>query len=130
LAADNLYSGGNIMSQSAKQEDILPLKREKISEKVVAVIQNYIVRNNLKRGHRLPSERVLSETLNVGTRSIREALKNLEARGIVRIEQGKGAFVEEKYRDDFVRFLADSLELTLTRDQNLIVELMYVRKII
>jgi len=118
------------MSGSAEQDVILPLKREKISDRVVQVIQNFIVRNDLKRGDRLPSERVLSETLNVGTRSIREALKNLEARGVVRIEQGKGAFVEDKYREDFVRFLADSLELTLTRDQSLLVELVYVRKII
>lgn len=118
------------MEDPKRVEAILPLKREKISDKVVQVIQNYIVRNNLRRGDRLPSERELSETLNVGTRSIREALRNLEARGVVRIEQGKGAFVEEKYRDDFVRFLAESLELTLTRDQNLLVELVYVRKLI
>jgi len=118
------------MADPTRTDTILPLKREKISDKVVQVIQNYIIRNDLKRGARLPSERELSETLNVGTRSIREALRNLEARGVVRIEQGKGAFVEEKYRDDFVRFLAESLELTLTRDQDLLVELVYVRKLI
>lgn len=118
------------MAERAVQKSLLPLEREKTSDRVVKVIENYIIRNRLKRGERLPSERELSETLNVGTRSIREALRNLEARGVVRIEHGRGTFVEEKYRDDFARFLADSLELTLTRDQNLLIELVSVRKIV
>jgi GntR family transcriptional regulator, transcriptional repressor for pyruvate dehydrogenase complex len=103
------------------------IRRERLSERVVQVIEGYITRNGLRRGDQLPSERELAEKINVGTRSIREALKTLEARGVVRIVQGKGSFVDERYRDDFIKVLADTLELTFKGDRGLLLELMYVR---
>lgn len=118
------------MKYPAEKSDLQPLKREKLSDQVVQAIQNYVIRNDLENGDRLPSEREFAQTLNVGTRSVREALKNLEARGMVRIEQGRGVFLDEKYHDEFIRFLSESLELALTRDKELLIELMYVRKII
>ena len=47
-------------------------------------------------GDRLPSERLLQEKLGVGRLSLREGLARLSALGIVRIEHGKGAFVQAK----------------------------------
>lgn len=109
---------------------LTPLKREKLSDSVVRIIQEYIVDNGLVPGDKLPSEREFAAALNVGTRSIREALRHLEARGMARIVHGKGTFVDEKYRDDYARFLADSLRLDSPRDQQLLIDLIYVRTII
>lgn len=113
-----------------KRVGIQPLEQKKVSDRVVEAIQNYIADNNLAKGERLPSERELTIALEVGSRSVREALKKLEARGVLRIEQGRGAFVEERYRDDFIGYLADSLDFALTRGDDLLLELAYVRNLI
>lgn len=42
---------------------------------------------------RLPTERELSETLNLGRHAVRRALEALEAEGLVWRQQGKGTFV-------------------------------------
>lgn len=118
------------MEKAPSDPVMQPLKREKVSDVVVQVIRDYIAKNSLEPGDKLPSERELAASLNVGTRSVREALSNLEARGVVRIEHGRGTFVDEKYRDDFAQFLADSLELGSVGDQEMLLDLMYVRKII
>lgn len=45
---------------------------------------------------RLPTERALSETLNVGRRAVRRALEVLEAEGLIWRRQGSGTFVGER----------------------------------
>jgi len=45
---------------------------------------------------RLPTERALAETLNVGRRAVRRALEVLESEGLIWRRQGAGTFVGEK----------------------------------
>ena len=51
--------------------------------------------SKLNPGDRLPSERQLSELLDVSRPSLREALHILQAKGLVAIRHGQGTFVEE-----------------------------------
>lgn len=46
-------------------------------------------------GTLLPSERVLCETFGVSRVSVREAIAGLEAMGLIKVQQGRGAFVRE-----------------------------------
>src|SRR5688500_11655529 len=62
---------------------------EGVVEQIVAQIQS----GNLKPGDRLPSERQLIETLQVGRSSVREALQGLAMMGLVEIRPGHGSFV-------------------------------------
>ncbi|MFM7418661.1 MAG: phosphonate metabolism transcriptional regulator PhnF, partial [Alphaproteobacteria bacterium] len=48
---------------------------------------------------RLPTEAVLTERFAVNRHTVRRALEELEARGIIRVEQGRGAFVAEDVLD-------------------------------
>jgi GntR family transcriptional repressor for pyruvate dehydrogenase complex len=64
-------------------KDIAPLKKVKISDEVTYALENIIAENNLSPGDKLPSQSELSEKLQVGTRSIREAIRTLESRGMV-----------------------------------------------
>jgi GntR family phosphonate transport system transcriptional regulator len=50
-------------------------------------------------GERLPTEAVLTERFAVNRHTVRRALEDLEARGIIRVEQGRGAFVAEDVLD-------------------------------
>src|SRR5689334_13914884 len=45
---------------------------------------------------KLPTERALAETMNVGRRAVRRALEVLEAEGLIWRRQGSGTFVGER----------------------------------
>lgn len=52
-----------------------------------------ILEENLQPGDRLPNETILSERLNAGRSSVREAMKLLASRNIVTIRQGSGTYI-------------------------------------
>ena len=62
---------------------------ERLSEQIIQLILD----ENLKQGDRLPKETVLVERLGAGRSSVREAMKLLQSRNIVRIRQGSGTYV-------------------------------------
>ena len=56
-------------------------------------IRTYIIENSLKPGSLLPTETKLAELLGVSRNSVREAVKSLEALGIIRARRGAGLIV-------------------------------------
>ena len=74
------------MTNSSFEEKSLP---QKISEDIIALI----LEENLQPGDKLPNETILSERLNAGRSSIREAMKLLASRNIVTIRQGSGTYI-------------------------------------
>lgn len=86
-----------------------PLEVRRLSETIEGRIRELIVSEKLKAGERLPSERELSRQFGVSTVTVREALRGLEAFGIVRKKRGKdgGIFVSEA-RTDSVKTLLNS----------------------
>ncbi|EYD75580.1 transcriptional regulator, GntR family protein [Rubellimicrobium mesophilum DSM 19309] len=56
-------------------------------------LQGLITRGEWKPGQQIPSQRVLSEQLEVSRASLREALQTLETLGLIRSEPGRGTFV-------------------------------------
>jgi GntR family transcriptional repressor for pyruvate dehydrogenase complex len=63
-------------------------------EEVEARIREYITANELPPGHRLPGEAWFAQQLDVGRPLIREAMKGLEAVGMVEAHKGVGRFVK------------------------------------
>lgn len=64
--------------------------------KLVAMrLQELILSGELAENSRLPSERLLAQRLQVSRPSIREALKNLESLGLVRVLPARGTFVRK-----------------------------------
>ncbi|HZD71148.1 MAG TPA: FCD domain-containing protein [Actinomycetes bacterium] len=72
-----------------------PVQTGRTSERIVERMTEGIRRGQLSVGQRLPSERELTRQLNVSRVTIRDALRILEARGLVEIRVGAhgGAFV-------------------------------------
>lgn len=62
---------------------------------IVNHLREMIDQNGLKPGDKLPSERVLSETLHAGRSSIREALRALELLGLIETRKGEGTFLRD-----------------------------------
>lgn len=72
-------------------------KREKVSEGIITQIRDAILGGGLKPGDSLDSEKVLMEKFGVSKASLREALRVLEAMGLIEIRKGisGGVFVSE-----------------------------------
>lgn len=65
-----------------------------LSQEITAKLTRRILDNNYRSGEKLPTERELSLEFGVTRHVVREALKRLEAVGLVRIRQGSGIHVE------------------------------------
>jgi GntR family transcriptional activator of glc operon len=72
--------------------DVAPAGQQ-VADSVAARIERLIMDGVLKAGQALPSERRLTEKLNVSRTALREGLRILRARGIIHTAQGKGSFV-------------------------------------
>ncbi len=72
-----------------------PVQSEKLSHSVVTQIEQLILRGILRPGERLPSERVLSEQMGVSRPSLREAVADLQSRGLLDSRAGAGLYVAE-----------------------------------
>ena len=71
---------------------IQPIEKNLLPDKVEDEILTYIVKNHLKAGDKIPSERELSLKLKVGRNSIRNAFLSLENKNIIARHIGKGSF--------------------------------------
>ncbi|MGR3802177.1 FCD domain-containing protein [Marinibacterium profundimaris] len=73
-------------------QKVLP---EKISAAIVRQIELLILRGILRPGERLPSERDLAERLGVSRPSLRDAVAELQAQGLLTARAGSGIFVAD-----------------------------------
>ncbi len=72
-------------------------KTEKVSDRIIVQIRDAVLSGRLKPGDRLASERELIAQFEVSKATMREALRVLEAMGLVQIKKGTqgGVFVAE-----------------------------------
>jgi GntR family transcriptional repressor for pyruvate dehydrogenase complex len=73
----------------------ISVTKQSIPDSVSMQIQQLIAKRKLKAGDKLPSQRDLAAQLGVGRPAIREALKRLEAMGIVKVQHGKSSTIEK-----------------------------------
>jgi len=92
-------------------EFLRPVRKTKISDDIYHQIISYISRADLKPGHKLPSERELSELFSTSRSAVREALRYLEALQIVEVHQGKGYFVKKFDYDAYIHSLSLSISM-------------------
>lgn len=71
------------------------IEPEKVSGTITRQIESLILKGILRAGERLPSERDLAARFNVSRPSLREALADLETRGLIETRAGSGAFVAQ-----------------------------------
>ena len=101
-----------------------PLRTPNLSEEIRKQVRDYILDNQLKPGDQLPTEAVLAEGLSVGRSAVREALKALEALGIIEVRPGKGRFVKKTD----ARTVLEGFAYTILLDRRNVRELLQVRK--
>lgn len=79
----------------------------KLSQSVVHQIELLILRGILRPGERLPSERELSDRLGVSRPSLREAIAELQDRGLLTSRPNAGIFVADVLGSAFSSALID-----------------------
>ncbi|MHC0037380.1 FadR/GntR family transcriptional regulator [Pseudoneobacillus sp. C159] len=80
-------------------------KESKVYLEIVKQLRGLITQERLKPGDKLPSERELSERLNVGRSSVREALRALELLGLIETRRGEGTFIRDFRGNQLVQLL-------------------------
>lgn len=97
---------------------------ERLSQTAQQAIRRYILDHDLGAGDALPPEGQLARELGVSRPSVREAVKGLEALGILEARTGVGLFV----RSFSFGPILDNLTYSIGQDQDSVGELLYVRK--
>nr|WP_320119764.1 FadR/GntR family transcriptional regulator [uncultured Marinifilum sp.] len=101
---------------------------EKPSDKIADQINELISSGQLKAGDKLPSERLLSEKLNVGRIYVRDAIKKLEFYGIVKTLPQSGTIVSDNQDSAFVEMITNALSL-VNPDYNSLLQVRNVLEI-
>jgi DNA-binding FadR family transcriptional regulator len=102
------------------------LRRGKLSEQLVAEIQDMIFCGELKTGEVLPTERELMELFEVGRSSVREALFSLTKAGLITMGPGSRPQVATPTSEALVEGLDSAVRYLLT-DPNGVRELQEAR---
>jgi len=81
---------------TTRKAALQPLQAQKLYLNAADKIAKAIYNGQWKSGDKLPSERELSNALEVSRTTIRQSMAALEALSVIRIKAGVGAFVQEK----------------------------------
>lgn len=73
-------------------------------------MKNFIIRNNLQPGDKLPPEKEITTQLGVSRTAVREAIKSMEALGIIEVRTGQGMFVRSFNLDPILQNLPYSIQ--------------------
>lgn len=81
------------MFKTGENEGISGVRRWSLSDELTRQVLSLIRSKNLGPGDRLPSVRALAERSSVATPTMREALRRLQANGVVQMRHGSGVYV-------------------------------------
>ncbi|WP_044896059.1 FadR/GntR family transcriptional regulator [Bacillus alveayuensis] len=102
-------------------------KKKKTYQVIVDQIKEYFLNGKLKPGDKLPTERELANRFHVSRTSIREALRELEMKGIIEVKQGSGSYI--KSSDSHI--LGQELSSTIIKaEKKLIYEMLELRRVL
>ncbi|HEY9053736.1 MAG TPA: FCD domain-containing protein [Rectinemataceae bacterium] len=105
------------------EAELKSIERQNLSSVVKENLKLYFVKNGLKAGDPVPTELELASRLNVSRTAVREALKSLEALGIIEVRPGIGRFLKPFNFDAIL----DNLSYGIDMDRNDFADILDVR---
>lgn len=95
-----------------------------ISAEIVLKVKDKLLSGEIKPGDKLPTEKELMEQLGVSRTPVREAIKILEAIGVIHIKRGEGMFIT----NNFSHFSLNPLIFSLIMHSNNMEKLIEFRQ--
>ena len=97
------------------------IRASRAFDEIAAQIREELEAGRLRVGHRLPSERAMSEQFGVSRNTLREALRSLEHAGLIQLHKGArgGAFITESNGEAITIGLMDMYHLGAVRPAEL-----------
>jgi len=93
--------------------ELINLKIRNLQQLIQEQLKLYIIENNIKSGDPFPTEYELVKELGISRTAVREALKRLEALGIIEVRPGVGRFVREFNFEAILNGLPYNLEMDI-----------------
>jgi len=100
--------------------------KTKLHEQIVSQVQALIENGRLKHGDQLPPERELAAIFKVSRHSVREAIRILEQKKVLKSRPGSGTFIILEDESSVVEFLAKAIH----REKNTLSEIFQFRELI
>ncbi|WP_316861849.1 FadR/GntR family transcriptional regulator [uncultured Cohaesibacter sp.] len=108
----------------------MPLRRGRLHTAVSAVLESRILNGELKVGDRLESESAIAREFGVSTRAVREAIQELEVKGLVQRRHGERTEVVREDVNSYLDALAVTVRQQFYSDPDYLLQLMTVRRMI
>ncbi len=102
------------------------ISRPRASHEIIEVLRQDIATHRLPRGSRLPNEREMARQFGVSQPTVREAIRALDAMGLIEVRHGSGAYVAA----DVDALVANSLETLLQIERVGILDVLEVRGVL
>ena len=97
------------------------IQRVPLQHEIIEYIRNYMQEQALKPGDKLPSQSELMEMMGVSRTALREAIKTLEAKGVLEVKNGKGVYVAEDFKEALCN------QLSFTKEKEDLIQMLEVR---
>lgn len=99
------------------------IKHPRLADTIASELEHMILEGSLAPGQKLPAERELARQFDVSRPSLREAIQQLEARGLLSRRQGGGTYVKASLLQSF----EDPLQQLLSGNQEAQFDLLEFR---
>jgi GntR family transcriptional repressor for pyruvate dehydrogenase complex len=106
--------------------NLQPVKKTKFHEQIVEQVEALIKKGGLKHGDQLPAERDLANIFKVSRHSVREAIRVLEQKRVLKSRPGSGTFVILEDESSVI----DSLVNAILREKSTLAEIFQFRELI
>jgi GntR family transcriptional regulator, galactonate operon transcriptional repressor len=123
----DLSSVAGLLEQGRVGVPGAPKKPQRLATPVIADFVDQIVGGNFPPGTDLPSEGNICKYLGISRTVLREVLKVLEQKGLVRVENGKGTRINERDEWKLLDPVVLSARLKYDENRNFINHLVRVR---
>lgn len=111
--------------------DAAESSRANVPDAIMETLRQRIFRGEIAPGQRLPPERELAKQFGTNRTSLREALRGLEAQGLVRARQGDGVRVQDFRRHGDISLLPEYFAVVQPGEKlQIITELMHLRNLL
>jgi DNA-binding FadR family transcriptional regulator len=113
-----------------RRDGARPRRPARFASVVVDELANLIIGGTYGEGDVLPTEPALCEEFGFSRTVVREGLKLLEERGLVRVEQGRGTTVQPRSSWDLLDPVVLQIALAYDDDMTLLDDLISIRRVL